>query len=278
MYLSVVIPAYNEELRIGQTLSVIRTYLRQQPFTAEILVVDDGSQDGTAATVQACDAALPPVRLLRNGRNRGKGFSVRQGFVHADGEYLLFSDADLSTPIEEVEKLFVALREPCDIAIGSRALPGSRVEVHQPRYRESLGRLFNRCVQTFAVPGIQDTQCGFKCFRRETALAICERMTVEGFGFDVEMLYLARRLGYRVREMPVVWRNSPQSRVRMWQDPASMLWDLWRIRWNHLWGRYDRPSPMATPCACRTSRALIPDRPSIARGVDRVGGKPGDGP
>jgi dolichyl-phosphate beta-glucosyltransferase len=278
MYLSVVIPAYNEELRIGQTLSVIRTYLRQQPFAAEILVVDDGSQDGTAATVRAFDAALPPIRLLRNGRNRGKGFSVRRGFLHADGEYLLFSDADLSTPIEEVEKLFAALREPCDIAIGSRALPGARVEIHQPRYREYLGRLFNRCVQTFAVPGIQDTQCGFKCFRRETALAICERMTAEGFGFDVEMLYLARRLGYRVREVPVVWRNSPQSRVRMWHDPVSMLGDLWRIRWNDLWGRYDRPPPLAAPCAYRASGVLIPDRTSIAKGRGRAGGKLGDDP
>jgi dolichyl-phosphate beta-glucosyltransferase len=278
MYLSVVIPAYNEELRIGQTLRVIRAYLRQQPFTAEILVVDDGSQDGTAATVNAFAAALPPIRLLRNGRNRGKGFSVRQGFLHADGEYLLFSDADLSTPIEEVEKLLAALREPCDIAIGSRALPESRVEVHQPRYREYLGRLFNRCVQTFAVPGIQDTQCGFKCFRRETALAICDRMTAEGFGFDVEMLYLARRLGYRVREVPVVWRNSPQSRVRMWQDPVSMLGDLWRIRWNGLRGRYDRPPPLATPCPYRTSGALRPDRTSSAKGIDRVGEKLGDEP
>ena len=278
IYLSIVIPAYNEELRIAQTLRVIRTYLQQQPFTAEILVVDDGSQDGTAATVRALDAALPPVRLLRNGRNRGKGFSVRQGFLHADGEYLLFSDADLSTPIEEVEKLFVALNEPCDIAVGSRALPESRVEVHQPHYREYLGRLFNRCVQTVAVPGIQDTQCGFKCFRRETALAICDRMTAEGFGFDVEMLYLARRLGYRVREVPVVWRNSPQSRVRMWQDPVWMLRDLWRIRWNALWGRYDRPPPMDALCSYRTSRVLIPDRTFNAKGVNRVGGKPGDEP
>jgi dolichyl-phosphate beta-glucosyltransferase len=278
MYLSVVIPAYNEALRIGNTLSVIRTYLQQQPFTAEILVVDDGSQDGTAAAVQALDAALPPVRLLRNDLNRGKGFSVRQGFLHADGEYLLFSDADLSTPIEEVEKLLVALREPCDIAIGSRALSESRVEVHQPRYREYMGRLFNLCVQALAVPNIHDTQCGFKCFRREAARAICARMTAERFGFDVEMLYLARHFGYRVREVPVVWRHSPQSRVRMWQDPVSMLGDLLRIRWHDLWGRYDRPTPMTAPCSYHASGALIPDRASSARGVDRAGGQLGDEP
>jgi dolichyl-phosphate beta-glucosyltransferase len=241
VYLSVVIPAYNEAQRIGHTLRVMRTYLQQQPFAAEIIVVDDGSQDGTAATVHALDAALPPVRVLRNDRNRGKGFSVRQGFVHADGDYLLFSDADLSTPIEDVEKLLVALQASCEIAIGSRALPGSRIEIHQPRYREYMGRLFNRCVQALAVPGIQDTQCGFKCFRREAALAICARMTTERFGFDVEMLYLARQLGYRVREVPVVWRHAPQSRVHLWQDPVSMLGDLVRIRWHDLWGRYNRP-------------------------------------
>jgi dolichyl-phosphate beta-glucosyltransferase len=240
MYLSVIIPAYNEEQRIGNTLRVSQAYLRRQPYASEIIVVDDGSQDGTASLVRAFDTAPPAICMVQNGRNRGKGFSVRQGFSHARGEYLLFSDADLSTPIEEVETLLAALHESCDIAIGSRALPGSRVEVHQPWYRESMGRLFNVFVQALAVPGIHDTQCGFKCFRREAALAICQRMTTERFGFDVEMLYLARRLGYRVREVPVVWRNSPQSRVRVWQDSISMINELLRIRWNSVCGRYNR--------------------------------------
>jgi dolichyl-phosphate beta-glucosyltransferase len=241
MYLSVVIPAYNEAQRLGHTLRLIHGYLRRQPYAAEIIVVDDGSQDGTAAIVRACAGWFPPIHLLQNGRNRGKGFSVQQGFLQAHGAYLLFSDADLSTPIEEAQKLFAALRGPCDIAIGSRALPASRVEVHQPWYREQMGQLFNVFVQALAVPGIQDTQCGFKCFRREAALAICQRMTAEGFGFDVEMLYLAHRLGYRVREVPVVWRNSPQTRVRVWRDSVSMLGDLWRIRWNDLRRRYEQP-------------------------------------
>ena len=240
MYLSVIIPAYNEEQRIGNTLRVIQAYLRRQPYAAEIIVVDDGSQDGTASLVRAFDAAPPSIRMFQNGRNRGKGFSVRQGFSHARGEYLLFSDADLSTPIDEAETLLAALQGSCAIAIGSRALPGSRVEVHQPWYRESMGRLFNVLVQALAVPGMHDTQCGFKCFRREAALAICQRMTTERFGFDVEMLYLARRLGYRVREVPVVWRNSPQSRVRVWQDSMFMIHELLRIRWNSVCGRYDR--------------------------------------
>ena len=250
MYLSVVIPAYNEEQRLGQTLRVIQGYLQRQPYPAEIIVVDDSSQDRTASIVRACDGWLPPIYVLQNGQNRGKGFSVRQGFWQARGAYLLFSDADLSTPIEEVEKLFAALHEPCDVAIGSRALPSSHVEVHQPWYREHMGRLFNVFVQALAVPGIRDTQCGFKGFR-EAALAICQRMTTERFGFDVEMLYLARRLGYRVREVPVVWRNSPQTRVRVWHDSVSMMGDLVRIRWNAVCGRYDRAT-QATIKAIRT--------------------------
>lgn len=239
LYLSIVIPAYNEEQRIGKTLQTICSYLSQQPYRAEVIVVDDGSDDATADTVTPFCGGVTPVHLLHNGRNRGKGFSVRRGFSHAHGEYLLFSDADLSTPVEEVEKLFAAFREPCDLAIGSRALPGSRVEVHQPWYRESMGRFFNALVQVLAVPGVQDTQCGFKCFRREAALAICQRMTIARFGFDVEMLYLARKLGYRMREVPVVWRNSPQTRVHVLRDSLSMIWDLLRIRWNDVRGWYD---------------------------------------
>jgi len=248
MFLSVVIPAYNEEHRIGGTLRTILAYLAQQPYTVEIIVVDDGSHDATACIVTSFCGKDPPVHLLQNGRNRGKGFSVRNGFLHACGEYLLFSDADLSTPIEEVEQLFAALREPCDIAIASRGLPGSRIEVHQPWYRENMGRVFNVLVRALAVPGIRDTQCGFKCFTREAALDICQRMTRERFGFDVEMLYLARRLGYRVREVPAVWRNSPQTRVHAVRDSASMAGDLLRIRWNDVRGRYDERKHITAAC------------------------------
>jgi dolichyl-phosphate beta-glucosyltransferase len=269
MYLSVVIPAYNEELRLDKTLRGIHTYLQRQPYAAEIIVVDDGSQDRTVSIVRAYDGWSPPVSVLHNGRNRGKGFSVRRGFLHARGDYLLFSDADLSTPIEEVEKLFAALREPCDIAIGSRALLGSRVEVHQPWYREHMGQLFNAFVRALAVPGIRDTQCGFKCFRREAALAICRRMAVERFGFDVEMLYLARRLGYRVREVPVVWRNSPQTRVRVGRDSVSMLGDLLRIRWNDLRARYDVSTGMTRQPQARSAGALPPDSLTVADDMDR---------
>jgi dolichyl-phosphate beta-glucosyltransferase len=275
MYLSVVIPAYNEAQRIDKTLRVIHTYLQRQPYAAEIIVVDDGSQDGTMSIVRACDGWFPPVSVLQHGRNRGKGFSVRQGFLHARGDYLLFSDADLSTPIEEVEKLLAALREPCDIAIGSRALLGSRVEVHQPWYREHMGRLFNVFVQALAVPGIRDTQCGFKCFRREAALAICQRMAAERFGFDVEMLYLARRLGYQVCEVPVVWRNSPQTRVRVWRDSVSMLGELLRIRWNDRRARYDVSTEMTRQPQARSAGELLPDSLAVADDMERPG-QPGN--
>lgn len=244
-YLSIVIPAYNEEQRIGRSLQTVLAYLMKQSYSAEIIVVDDGSDDTTARIVAPLCGHVPPVYLLQNSRNRGKGFSVREGFRNACGEYLLFSDADLSTPIEEMETLFAALREPCDVAIASRALPGSRVEVHQPWYRETMGRLFNVLVQALAVPGIRDSQCGFKCFTREAGHNICHRMTRERFGFDVEMLYLARMLGYRVREVPVIWRNSPQTRVHALYDSCSMLCDVFRIRWNDLCGRYDRDTRVA---------------------------------
>jgi dolichyl-phosphate beta-glucosyltransferase len=246
IWLSIVIPAYNEVQRISNTLYKILTYLAQQPYTAEIIVVDDGSQDATAEIVASFSCHIAPVFLLQNGQNRGKGFSVRQGFLHARGAYLLFSDADLSTPIEEVEKLFEALSASCDIAIASRAMPDSRVERHQPWYRENMGRLFNVLVRALGLSRLRDTQCGFKCFTREAALEICHRMTRERFGFDVEMLYLAYKLGHRVREVPVIWRNSSQTRVHAIRDSVSMACDLLQIRWNDLCSQYGR-GPIGTP-------------------------------
>lgn len=239
MDLSIIIPAYNEERRLGATLTTIVAYLQQQPYSAEIIVVDDGSEDATARVVAPLCGDKSRVRLLRNNRNRGKGFSVRKGFLHAKGKYLLFSDADLSTPIVEVERLMERLRSGSDVAIGSRALPASRVEIRQPWYRENMGRLFNLLVQALVVRGIQDTQCGFKCFTREAARDICRRMTRERFAFDVEMLYLARVMDYRVAEVPIVWRNSAETKVNAIRDSASMFADLVRIRWSHLYDRYD---------------------------------------
>jgi dolichyl-phosphate beta-glucosyltransferase len=277
VYLSVIIPAYNEAQRIGKTLQTILAYLRQQPYPAEVIVVDDGSVDGTTDAVAPFCGGMPPVYLLHNGRNRGKGFSVRQGFTQARGAYLLFSDADLSTPIKEVDALLAALQEPIEIAIGSRALPDSRVEVHQPWFRESMGRCFNLLVRALAVPGIHDTQCGFKCFRREAALAICQHMTSERFGFDVEMLYAARKLGYRMREVPIVWRNSPQTRVRVLRDSMSMLRDLLRVRWHDICRRYDAPTQRITRSRHGTPGASLPDNVPVA-GAERRARAEGDDP
>jgi dolichyl-phosphate beta-glucosyltransferase len=237
--LSIIIPAYNEERRLGETLEAILAYTARQPYSAEIIVVDDGSRDATARLVAPLCDRKSRIQLLRNSSNRGKGFSVRRGFLRARGKYLLFSDADLSTPIEEVEKLLGLLRNGYDIAIGSRALPESRIEVRQPWHRQHMGRLFNVLVQALVLRGIRDTQCGFKCFTREAALDICRRMTRKRFAFDVEMLYLAEVMGYRVGEIPVVWRNSPETKVHVLRDSTSMFSDLLSIRWNRLRGRYD---------------------------------------
>lgn len=230
MYLSVIIPAYNEAQRIGPTLQTILAYLQAQPYAAEVIVVDDGSSDGTAELVTTCQGRGTPIFLLRHAPNRGKGFTARRGFLQARGAFLLFTDADLSTPIEEVEKLLAAIETGADIAIGSRALPDSCIEMPQRWTRRLMGRCFNLLVRVLAVPGILDTQCGFKLFRREAALAICQRLTSARFGFDVEMLVLVRRLGYQVREVPVRWRDAPQSRVRLVRGSLLMLGELWRLR------------------------------------------------
>jgi dolichyl-phosphate beta-glucosyltransferase len=268
MDLSIVIPAYNEERRIAGTLQAILDYMARQSYASEILVVDDGSTDATVDAVAPFSLRKPSVRLLKNKRNRGKGFSVRKGFLRARGRYLMFSDADLSTPIDEVQKLIARLRRGWDVAIGSRALPESRIEARQLPHRENMGRLFNVLVQTLVICGIRDTQCGFKCFRRDAAVEICRRMACERFAFDVEMLYLARFLGYRVAEVPVVWRNSPETKVNALRDSASMFADLMRIRWNRRCGRYDvRKSTAGSARATVSQGFVFPDRQE--RMIDR---------
>ena len=201
--LSVVIPAYNERARLPRTLERIRGFLAGRPH--EIVVVDDGSADGTAEAARA--AAGDALVLLRNEGNRGKGYSVRRGMLAARGARRLMTDADLSTPIEELARLEQALEDGHGVAIGSRALAGARIEVRQPLYRESLGRLFNVFVRALAVPGVRDTQCGFKLFTAAAAQAVFTAARLDGFSFDVEALFIARQLGYRVAEVPVacVW-------------------------------------------------------------------------
>jgi dolichyl-phosphate beta-glucosyltransferase len=240
--LSIVIPAYNEERRIGKTLSSVVAYLADRAPRFEVIVVDDGSVDATRELVGEVAAREPRVRLLALGANRGKGMAVRRGMLEARGDWLLFSDADLSTPIEEAERLAAAIGAGADIAIGSRSLRGARVEVHQPWCREAMGKTFNRIVRVLAVRGFVDTQCGFKCFTREAARAVFERARIDRFAFDVEALVIARRLGFRIAEVPIRWANEPNSRVAIVSDSARMLADLLRIRWNALAGVYGPPA------------------------------------
>lgn len=238
--ISIVIPAYNEEQRLGPTLNAILSFLSQRASAfAEILVVDDGSRDGTARIVEQFSAAHPQIRLLRNPGNRGKGYSVRHGVLESRGEWILFTDADLSAPIEELDKLFDAVRRThADIAIGSRALERSLIQVHQSWFRETAGRIFNLFLRLLTGLPFLDTQCGFKLYRRQAAQEIFRRQRLERFGFDAEVLYIARRLGFRCVEVPVRWSHSPGTKVSMLRDSLDMFLDLLRIRWNDLLGRY----------------------------------------
>ena len=238
VHLSVVIPAFEEAARIGSTLEQVRGYLHDQSFDSEVVVVVDGGQDGTLALVRAAMAEWPALRVLNNDASLGKGYAVRRGMLAACGHYLLFSDADLSTPIAEVGRLIAALEAGGDIAIGSRAIAGSDVRVPQAWWRQSMGRVFNHIVRLVAVPGIRDTQCGFKCFRRDAARRIFALQRITGFCFDVELLWIARRLGYRVVEVPIVWVNDPSSRVSPVTDSFRMLVDLARLRYHDLRGAY----------------------------------------
>ena len=229
-----VIPAYNEGRRLPPTLEKIQRYLSGRPY--EIVVVDDGSSDDTAAR-----AAAAGVTVLSNEGNRGKGYSVRRGMLQARGDRRLMTDADLSTPIEELDRLMKKMDEGYDVVIASRALPESNVEVRQPWYRENSGRLFNFCVRLVALPGLQDTQCGFKLFRAEAAEKAFAPSRLDGFSFDVEALFIARRRGFRIAEVPVTWRNDEATRVGTFKGAVAFA-DLARIRMNDWRGAYDVPA------------------------------------
>jgi glycosyltransferase involved in cell wall biosynthesis len=243
--LSIVVPAYNEEHRLPKTLDSIVAYLQTRPYRAEIVVVDDGSSDRTAEVVRAYGQKYPELRRLSNGRNRGKGFSVRHGMLEAGGEIALFTDADLSTPIEEADKLLAAVREQgYDAAIGSRAVDRTLIEVHQPAIREQAGIFFNRFARWIMGVEFSDTQCGFKAFRRDRMRAIFEQQRIERFGFDPEILFLAKRNGLRVAEVPVRWSHDSATKVNVLADGIRMFFELLLIRWNALRGCYPRaPKP-----------------------------------
>ncbi len=238
--ISIVIPAYNEERRLPATLQAVSCYLKQAGFSSsEVLVVNDGSRDGTSCVVREFAARHPEVRLLENPGNCGKGYSVRHGMLEAQGDWILFSDADLSAPITELDKLLEAARmQGAQVAIGSRALDRSLISVHQSFFRENAGRIFNLCMRMITGLPFWDTQCGFKLFQAAAAREIFRRQRLNGFSFDVEALFLARKLGYRVIEVPVRWSHAEGTKVSMISDSVRMFADLFQIRWNQLCGRY----------------------------------------
>lgn len=234
-----IVPAYDEESRIGPTLSRMKEYFSSQDYSWAIVVVSDGSRDGTVEAVRTAAAGDPRITVVDSRPNRGKGFVVRKGMLETDADLLLFSDADLATPIEEVEKLMAALPE-ADIAIGSRPLKESDLEVRQPWYREQLGRLFNKAVQLLAVKGIYDTQCGFKLFKVTAAKDVFSRCRLDGFSFDFEALMIARDLGYKTAEVPVRWRHQEGSKVVLMRDGPRMLRDLVKLRLAGKSGRMEK--------------------------------------
>ena len=237
---SIVIPAYNESARIPATLQSILSYVRAKGWTTEIIVVNDGSRDTTAEVVREFARTSPEVRLVENPGNHGKGYSVRHGMLQAVGDVVMFTDSDLSAPIEEAELLFAAIAQGADIAIGSRWLEKGRQTHRQPLYRQFFGRCFNAV--TRAVMGLKfaDTQCGFKAFTRDAAQTVFQLQTIEGWGFDPEILFIAVKRGYRIVEVPVSWAHDERTRMSYLKDGIKMLQEIVIIRWNALLGRYGK--------------------------------------
>ena len=237
---SIVIPAYNESARIPATLQSVVDCIRQRGWSAEVVVVNDGSSDSTAEVVRAFAAANPEVRLLENPGNRGKGYSVRSGMLQAHGEVVLFSDADLSAPIEEADGLFAAIAAGADIAIGSRWLETKRQTIRQPFYRQFFGRCFNGVTRFVMGLKFADTQCGFKAFTRAAAQTVFQLQTIERWGFDPEILFIALKRGYRIQEVPVSWAHDERTRMSYLKDGIKMLEEIAIVRWNALLGRYGK--------------------------------------
>ena len=252
--LSIVVPALNEARRIRTSLIAMGEFLERQPCESEIIVVDDGSSDGTLDVLREIGPGLPvPLRAIRYQRNRGKGHALKVGFAAARGEHILFSDADLSTPIHCAERLLAAIDSGADVAIGSRKTAGASISVRQPLLREVLGRGFTMLVR-LAVVRVSDVTCGFKAFRAEAGKDLFERVRVLDWSFDAEVLFLAQRAGHRITEVPVEWHDEAGTRVDLRKDVIASLIGLVRIRWNALRGVYGAPLPMSEPLEIWESR------------------------
>jgi glycosyltransferase involved in cell wall biosynthesis len=240
---SIVIPAYNESARIRATLDKVLAHIGERGWNAEVLIVNDGSSDDTAQIVQQYASQHPALRLLENPGNRGKGYSVRNGMLHASGEWMLFSDADLSSPIEEADKLMAALAGGADVAMGSRWLRKELQTQPQPLYRQFYGRIFNVALRIILGLHYRDTQCGFKAFTRQSTDLIFPLQHIERWGFDPELLFLARKFGLKVEEVPVKWAHREGTRLNPLRDGLRMFLEILKIRWYSLTGKYDARSP-----------------------------------
>lgn len=236
---SIIIPAYNEGARLEATLEKVLAYVSAQGWDAEVIVVNDGSRDNTGAIVQRYVEKKPRLRLLENSGNRGKGFSVRNGMLHAKGQVMLFSDADLSSPIEEAPKLFAALAEGADVAIGSRWLRSDLQTKKQPLHRQLFGRVFNLLLRITLGLKFKDTQCGFKAFTRQAAKTIFPLQQIERWGFDPELLFLANKFHLKVKEVPVLWAHREGTQISPVRDGIKMFVEMLRIRRNSITGEYD---------------------------------------
>jgi dolichyl-phosphate beta-glucosyltransferase len=245
---SIVIPAYNESARLGATLEQVLPYVHAQGWDAEVIVVNDGSRDNTADIVRSFAKKDPTLRLVENPGNRGKGYSVRNGMLHARGRIVLFSDADLSSPIEEAPKLFAALESGADIAIGSRWLRAETQTQRQPLLRQIFGRMFNLALRLTLGLQFADTQCGFKAFKQPAVQAIFPLQKIERWGFDPEILFLARKFNFKVQEVPVAWAHREGTSINPLVDGSRMVMEMLHVRWNNLTGKYDAaPASAARP-------------------------------
>jgi dolichyl-phosphate beta-glucosyltransferase len=237
-FLSIIIPAHNEERRLPRTLDDLDAFIRAQPFPVEVVVVENGSQDRTLDLARQAAERLPYLKVIHEER-RGKGLAVRTGILAATGQYRIFCDVDFSMPVSEISHFIPPALPDCQVAIASREAPGA-VRYGEPYYRHLGGRVFNTLVRLLALPGVQDSQCGFKCFRGDIAQEVFPLQTIEGWTFDVEVMFIARRLGYRVVEVPIPWHYNPGSKIRMLRDSWKMVLDLVTIRRNGLAGKYKK--------------------------------------